>query len=231
LRGAGPGQLRKGSAAGAALLLTCLGLAACGGSSGGTGSTTTSAPAARGSLGTAPTAQKIARGRGEGAAANPHKHQPKPRTPASAFIQSGADNSIPEYGTESSGSQKAEAAAALAAYLAARQARDWGRACSLMGVAVRRQLGVLAEASGGKAGNCVLSYRVVSKYGSKGERADVLIGSLAAFRVKGEKGFALFYGPHRQQFMMPMVHEGGRWKVSQSIPIAYPIGAPVRGGH
>ncbi len=119
---------------------------------------------------------------------------------------------------------------ALAAYLSAREAQDWGRACSLMGTTVRRQLGVLAEASGGKTGSCIQSYRTVSKYGSKRERADVLSGPLAAFRVKGQKGFALFYGPARQQFMMPMVREAGSWKVSQSIPIAYPIGAPV-GGH
>ncbi len=215
------------SAAGAALLIICLGFSACGGSSGQASSAATTA-AAPGSIGTAPTTQRRARGGGEGAAANPHTHQPKLRTGAAAFIQSGADNSIPEYGSEGSGSEKAEAATALASYLSARQAQEWGRACSFMGATVRRQLGVLAVASGGKAGDCVHSYGVVSKYGSKRERANVFSGTLAAFRVKGEKGFALFYGPARQQFMMPMVREAGRWKVSQSIPIAYPIGAPVR---
>lgn len=232
MRGAALRRLCGRATVGAALLPICLGLAACGGSSGAASNATTSLSVARGSVGTAPTA-KPTPGRGGGATANPHNHQPKLRTGASAFIQSGADNSIPEYGSEGSATQKAQATAALGAYLSARQAQEWGRACSLMGATVRRQLAVLAAASGGKTANanCVHSYRILSKYGSKGERADLLIGSLAAFRVKAEKGFALFYGPHRQQFMMPMVREGGRWKVSQSISIAYPIGAPLRAGH
>ena len=90
----------------------------------------------------------------------------------------------------------------------------------------------MAEASGGKTrGSCIQSYRTVSKYGSKRERADVLSGPLAAFRVEGQKGFALFYGPARQQFMMPMVREAGDWKVSQSIPIAYSDRRPGGAGH
>ena len=231
MRGAGPGQLRKGSAAGAALLLICLGLSACGGSSGQASTAASGQAGAEGrNQGATPAAQKPARGGEGGASGSGHKHQPTRRTGASAFIRSSGDNSIPEYGAEGSGSQKAEAGAALAAYLSARQAQDWGRACSLMGATVRRQVGVLAKASGGKAGDCARSYRSLAGYGAKRERADVLSGPLAALRVKGEKGFALFYGPHHQQFMMPMVREGGRWKVNQPIPIAYPIGAPVRGG-
>jgi hypothetical protein len=50
---------------------------------------------------------------------------------------------------------------------------------------------------------------------------------LAALRVKGDKAFALFYGPHAQQYMMPMVREGGAWKVTQLAPMAYPpAGSP-----
>ncbi|HVC08284.1 MAG TPA: hypothetical protein VND98_11975 [Solirubrobacterales bacterium] len=54
-------------------------------------------------------------------------------------------------------------------------------------------------------------------------------GKLAAFRVEWEKAFARFYGPHRQQYMIPIVSEGGQWKINQVAPVAYPIGAPVRG--
>ncbi len=34
----------------------------------------------------------------------------------------------------------------------------------------------------------------------------------------------LFYGPKRQQYMMPMVSEGGAWKVNQIAPLPYPVG-------
>jgi hypothetical protein len=99
-----------------------------------------------------------------------------------------------------------------------------------MGTPVRRQLQVLAEATGASGGNCAQSYAVESKHASSAELANVLIGTLAAFRVKGNRGFALFYGPAKQQFMMPMVREDGKWRVNQSLPIAYPVGAPVGGG-
>ena len=61
------------------------------------------------------------------------------------------------------------------------------------------------------------------------EKSNPLRSGLAAFRVEGDKAFALFYGPHRQQYMMPMVHERGSWKVNQLDPVTYPPGsAPVR---
>jgi hypothetical protein len=58
-------------------------------------------------------------------------------------------------------------------------------------------------------------------------RANPLSGGLAAFRVKSPHAFALFYGPHNQQYMMPMASESGEWKVNQLDPIPWPIGAPA----
>jgi hypothetical protein len=148
---------------------------------------------------------------------------------ATPFLVIGADNSIPTYGSEGSGSQKREAQAGLSNYLKAWEGEEWGKACALMGATSQRQLRLLAEGSGREAPNCPAAFAALAKYNPARQRKVVLVGSLSAFRVKGNKGFALFYGPHRQQFMMPMVREGGAWKVSQSIALAYPIGAPLKG--
>jgi hypothetical protein len=149
---------------------------------------------------------------------------------AAGFIAPTGDNSIPEYGSEASSPQQAEATAALRVYLVAREGGNWSGACANMGAPVRGQVEALARASQGKAVDCEEAFVTLSKYGSASERVNPLSGGLAAFRVKGDKAFALFYGPNSQQYMMPMIEEGGAWKVNQIAPVTYPPGAPPVGG-
>ena len=232
-------QIAARGTAPATLLALCLAFTACGGSSGpsSAASTATSAvhphPEASTPSGKSPPERPAAQQRsGAGAQRQPIPAKLRQKAGRAApFLTSQGDNSIPTYGGEGSGSQEAEAAGALAAYLKARAAGEWGRACSLMGATVRRQLAVLSRAGGGGGGGCAKISATLSKRLRASELANPMVGGITALRVKGEKAFALFYGPHRQQFLMPMVSEGGSWKVNQSIPIAYPIGAPVRGGH
>ena len=146
---------------------------------------------------------------------------------AAAFLTPQGDNSIPEYGSEAPSAQRSEATAALRAYLVAREGGDWEAACAGMASPVRGQVEVLANASNTKVSGCEGAYAALSKYSPPSERANPLGGAIAALRVKADKAFALFYGPHNQQYMMPMVSEGGAWKVNQIAPVAYPIGAPV----
>ncbi len=149
---------------------------------------------------------------------------------AAGFVIPNGDNSIPEYGSEAPSSEQTEATASLRAYLEARAGGDWAGACAHMGTPVRRQLELLGKGSKGKSVDCEEAFVTLSKFGSASERANTLSGPLAAFRVKGDKAFALFYGPHNQQYMMPMVSEGGSWKVNQIGPVAWPVGSSPAGG-
>jgi hypothetical protein len=146
---------------------------------------------------------------------------------AAPFLVPTGDNSVPTYGSESSASQRGQAEAALRAYLAARARGEWSAACAHMGSAVRGQVELLAKAATGKARGCAEADAMLSARVPAAARANVLSGPLAALRVKGDKAFALFYGPHAQQYMMPMAREGGTWKVNQLDPIPWPIGAPA----
>ncbi len=114
----------------------------------------------------------------------------------------------------------------MRAYLSARAKGDWSGACARMGETVQKQLAVLAQASGGKVKGCAGAYGMLVARVLAAQRANPLSGTLAAFRVKGAKAFALFYGSHRQQYMMPMLSEGGAWRVNQIEPIPYPPGVP-----
>ncbi len=144
---------------------------------------------------------------------------------AAAFLVPQGDNSIPTYGAESSPSELTAATESLGAYLAARADRDWARACSYLGAPVQKQLDLLAGGAGGGDEGCAPSYAKLSSRVGASQLASPLAGALAAFRVEGDKAFALFYGPGEQQYMMPMVSEGGVWNANQLEPIPWPIGS------
>jgi len=93
-----------------------------------------------------------------------------------------------------------------------------------MGDAVKRQVQVLTAAAGAGIKNCPAALARLARGESFSELKSPLVGAIAAFRIKGEKGFALFYGRRGQQYMMPMVKEGGTWKANQIAPLPYPLG-------
>lgn len=231
----------------AALALSA-GLAACGSGGGGTTSTSTeeAGSAAPGTAKAAPghgSAKVPATGGGGSDVAPPltrasarraerhaeaiqaahHRALAKKAGRAAPFLVPTGDNSIPTYGSEASGSQRASAEAALSHYLSARAAGDWSAACAQMAAQVQKQLALLAGASQGKG--CAAAYATLSKRIPASARANPLAAGLSALRVKSPHAFALFYGPHEQRYMMPMEEEGGAWKVTQLEPVAWPLGS------
>jgi hypothetical protein len=93
-------------------------------------------------------------------------------------------------------------------------------------MSVRGQLETLAKAfkKAGKHANCALVLGALEAHTPPVARA-VAPQGIASLRLKGANGFALFYGPHRQQYFMPMAQEGGAWKVGQIAPVPYPPGS------
>jgi hypothetical protein len=179
-------------------------LSACGGgsSSSSAGGPTTTAPAAPSA---SPVASLAAERRAAGRAA--------------PFVDPEADNSVPTFGSEAGPSQRRRAEAVLRAYLRARAGRDWPSACTQLSAVVREGFEKLSRRPGA---TCAQILAALSK-GS--DLADPLTGHLLSLRVSGGNAFALFYAPHRQQYIVPMAREGQAWKVSQAAPIAYPPGA------
>lgn len=150
---------------------------------------------------------------------------------AAPFLVEQGDNSIPTYGREASGGQRAPTERALAGYLAARAQGDWATACSFMSVVVRKQLEALVGTSAKGESSCPTAYATLAGRGTAQERADPLVHGLTALRVESPHAFALFYGAGGQQYMMPMEEEGeGAWEVNQIAPVPWPIGAPAAAG-
>lgn len=147
---------------------------------------------------------------------------------AAPFLVSEGDNSIPTYGSEASASVRGEAEAVLSGYLRAREAEDWPAACAAMSAQVAKQLALLSGRSG--TTDCAKAYAALAEHGSAAERADPMVGGIASLRIESPHAFALFFGPGKQQYMMPLEEEGGGWKVTQIAPVPWPLGAPVEGG-
>jgi len=214
-------------------VLLAAGLAACGGGGGSSASTASTATQAESTTPTSTSTTTPPAAKTGSAKPSPPRESAPPRAlvrkagHAAPFLVPRGDNSIPTYGAESGATQHSSATAALSAYLRARAAGDWSAACSEMAATVRKQLALLAGPAKGKAKGCAGAYAALSAHAPAAARANLLTAGLAALRVKGEKAFALFYGPRNQKFMMPMLSEGGAWKVNQIEPIPWPLGAPA----
>jgi hypothetical protein len=142
---------------------------------------------------------------------------------AAQFHRKGSDNSIQEFGQEGGGAEFERAAAVLHAYLDARAAANWEDACSYLASEVVASLEQFAAANGGEAQleGCPQILEALSSGGGAAalrEAAKVDVGSL---RLKGDGGFLLYHGPQGADFAMPVVLEGGEWKLS--APEATPL--------
>lgn len=202
--------------------LIVVGLPACGGGlsasstiQGSTSTTTSSVPANP----QVATHQSAAKAR--------HSSGSVPAGGAAAFRIGGADNSIPDYGEEANAAERSAAGTTLAAYLGALANGQWSKACPHVASSLRRSLERLASTGKQlKVAGCARDLKaLVGRIPSV--RADPLTGALAAFRVKGAQAFALFEGPHRRKYYMPMASQGGAWRFTQTAPDAYPLGAPT----
>jgi hypothetical protein len=140
---------------------------------------------------------------------------------AKGFVEPEGDNSIPTFGGEGSAAETKEAEAALRAYLAAAAQGNWAAACREVATSLTAQVQKL----GGGSSGCPGAYRALSAGTALVTRADLLRGSLVSLRVEGANAFALFYGPKRQQYVMPMMRESSGWKVTEIAPVAYPLGS------
>jgi hypothetical protein len=142
---------------------------------------------------------------------------------AAGFVIPKSDNSVPTFGSEASAAERREAEANLRAYLEARAARGWAKACALLAASIRQGYQKLATSKSNTS--CAKLLPVLAPF-KDGEPANPLTGTLVAFRVQDANGFALFYGPPgHQRYMVPMNLEDGHWRPTQAEAMTYPPGA------
>jgi hypothetical protein len=142
-----------------------------------------------------------------------------PSNPALEFVIPGGDNTIPYFGHEGAEVEREEASATVEAWDRARAAGDWIRDCSHLTRAYIDNLVTDAEGvSKGDATTCVEALKFFGPVAS-GAVGRTTTGPIDSLRVSGDRGYALYRGRGRQDWIVPVEKEHGAWRVAVSAPI------------
>jgi hypothetical protein len=143
---------------------------------------------------------------------------------SASFRVPGGDNSIQDFGQEADSSERQAAAAALTAFLEAREKGNWQGQCDNLAKAAIAPLEELAKRSPQVKGKgCAATLGMLTGDAPASTRANPLTAAgVASLRVEGGRGFALFHGTGGSDYFVPMVKEGGEWKVGAIGPSEFP---------
>lgn len=139
------------------------------------------------------------------------------------FRVKGGDNSIQEFGEESTESELDEAAVALHALFAARAEEDWRAACARLSKTVKAQLRLLGEHSKSKSGPQLCPARMAAltpTFPIRVQRESTIVDA-GSLRVEGDRGFLIYRGAGGTVYAINMAEEGG-WKVASlaGVPLS-----------
>lgn len=131
------------------------------------------------------------------------------------FRTKGGDNSIQEFGDESSESELQEAAEVVHSFYVSRAAEEWGKACSYLAKSNAEQLEQLvSQASKGKEAGCATALKVFTQPLPVAVEREITTVDAGSLRHEGEQGFLIYYGADHVKYAMPLKNEGGSWKVA-----------------
>lgn len=217
------GGIRPFAALGVAIL-TALALSACGSS----GSGTTASENSTGTATAPPTSQHSgtqanSNGSGDGSSQTQRKKSSSNVETAplkvsgggsEQFRVKGGDNSVQDFGEESSESELEEAATSLHDFLVARAEEDWPTACSHLAKTVTQQLKQLASQSGklSSAGCARILAALTPPLPAKVQKESTILDA-GSLRTEGEQAFLIYRGAEGMVYAIPMKPESGAWKV------------------
>jgi hypothetical protein len=129
------------------------------------------------------------------------------------FKTKGGDNSIQEYGEEDE-SELQQAAEALHGFYVARAGGEWAKACSYMAATVVKQFEELASRSPQlKDKGCAAVLHAFTRPLPASAQRETTAIDAASLRREGERAFLIYKGGDGKPYTIPMVLEGGAWKV------------------
>lgn len=140
-------------------------------------------------------------------------------TGAKSFPQDKESKQYVAFGEEAPSAEREAVSAILTENLEAREEADFAGQCSSLGKAgLETVLGPVKEVKKAHA-ECPKSLKGLAEplSSSKAVRTNTLSGPIAAFRVKGNKGYALYHGNDGNDYAMPMEKEGGKWLVGSIV--------------
>jgi hypothetical protein len=140
----------------------------------------------------------------------------------------GGDNSIQEYGVEGPSAERVEAARVLQAYLDARLAGDWARACSYLAAPTKKQLlqfGKQAQRDGSESLGCAGVMRAFTQGLPRSALRSAAEIRVLSMRVEAEQAFLIYRDGKGVPSAIPMAREGGGWRVAAIAGSGLVLGA------
>jgi hypothetical protein len=136
--------------------------------------------------------------------------------PSAEFLKPKGKNEIATFGQEAPPELREAASAIVTESLKARAAADFATQCETLNMK-----GIADVPGAENHSDCPKALRAYAEplANSKKIRADTLSGPIAAFRVKGDQGYAIYHGNDGKNYAMPMEKEDGSWKVSSVTTI------------
>lgn len=140
-----------------------------------------------------------------------------------SFRVPGGDNSVQDFGDEADEEEREAASKVVVGFLRARAQGNWGAVCSYMAAAALKpikQLGSRAPQLSGK--DCPELLEMLTGSASASTRASTIGSGIDSLRFEGERGFALYHGTDGKDYFIPLINEGGEWKIGALAPSELP---------
>jgi hypothetical protein len=195
----------------AAWLVALLALAGCGGASSGSSSSSTSGSSTSGSEPAPAHNQRSSSTKGN------EPGSKKQSEPSSEFLKPGSQtNTFAKFGHEASAEERESAGEVVAKSLAARASADFTTQCETLS-----KSGIALIPGAKNHADCPSQLKREAEPLSKSQEAreDTFPGSIAAFRVEGTRGWALYHGNDGKDYALSMEKEGDSWKVASVVTI------------
>jgi hypothetical protein len=136
--------------------------------------------------------------------------------PSTEFQGSGPNAELVKFGEEANTAERETVSSVVEDNLQARAAGDWESQCATLATPIVKGIEKTAKALGAGAG-CTKALEAQAKPAPASARANPMIEPVAALRIEGPRGFALFHGVKGKDYAMPVLMEGGEWKVASLV--------------
>jgi hypothetical protein len=138
-----------------------------------------------------------------------------PQRASSFTAPKNPNNKYAKFGKEASSAERTAASEVLAENLEARESADFAPQCATLSVQAHEEITEVKNPSKAESLCPGTLKKLASPLKNTEEfRVDNFGGLIAAFRVRGKTGYALYHGNDGKDWMMPMFKEGSIWKVS-----------------
>jgi hypothetical protein len=134
--------------------------------------------------------------------------------PSAEFLKPKGKNKIAKFGEEASEEEREAVNQVVVENLEAREAADFSTQCDTLNM---RAIKEIPNAKDHRGCPAALKKLAEPLSGSKEIRKDTMSGEIAALRVKGDRGYALYHGNDGKDYAVPLEKEDGEWKVSAIV--------------